>query len=52
MENIQSDEALRVWIINYFSEKLGKHAILKGGMVLRILDCPRYTNDLDYVFIP
>ena len=52
MENIQSDEALRVWIINYFSEKLGKHAILKGGMVLRILDCPRYTNDLDYVFVP
>jgi hypothetical protein len=21
-------------------------------MELRLLDCPRYTNDLDYVFIP
>ncbi len=52
MENIQSDEALRIWIINYLSEKLGSHAILRGGMVLRVLGCPRYTNDLDYIFIP
>lgn len=34
------------------AEKLESHAILKGGMVLRLLECPRYTNDLDYVFIP
>ncbi len=52
MENIQSEEAFRVWLMNYLSEKLGKHAILKGGMVLRLLDCPRFTNDLDYVFVP
>lgn len=52
MDNIQSNEALMVWIINYLSEKVGRHAILKGGMVLRLLDCPRYTNDLDYVFVP
>ncbi len=52
MENIQSDEALRVFIINYLSEKMGKHAILKGGMVLRLLESPRYTNDLDYIFVP
>ncbi len=52
MENIQNEEAFRVWIMNYLSEKLGKHAILKGGMVLRLLDCPRFTNDLDYVFVP
>ncbi|OGQ05323.1 MAG: hypothetical protein A3F82_01095 [Deltaproteobacteria bacterium RIFCSPLOWO2_12_FULL_44_12] len=39
-------------MIHYISEKLGAHAILKGGMVLRLLECPRYTNDLDYVFIP
>ena len=52
MDSIQSDESLRVWMINHLSETLGSHAILKGGMVLRVLDCPRYTNDLDYVFIP
>ncbi len=52
MDTIQSDEGLRLWIINHLSDKLGNHAILKGGMVLRLLDCPRYTNDLDYVFIP
>lgn len=52
MDTVQSDEALRVLIINQLGKKLGKHAILKGGMVLRLLDCPRYTNDLDYIFIP
>lgn len=52
MKNVQSDEGLRLWIISHLSEKLGNHAILKGGMVLRLLDCPRYTNDLDYVFVP
>ena len=52
MELIKSDESLRVLIINQLGKKLGKHAILKGGMVLRLLDCPRYTNDLDYIFIP
>lgn len=52
MDTVQSDEGLRLWIINHLADKLGQHAILKGGMVLRLLDCPRYTNDLDYVFIP
>lgn len=52
MDTIRSDEGLRLWLINHLAEKLGEHAILKGGMVLRLLDCPRYTNDLDYVFIP
>ncbi|OGQ21387.1 MAG: hypothetical protein A3I05_02160 [Deltaproteobacteria bacterium RIFCSPLOWO2_02_FULL_44_10] len=52
MDTIQSDEALRIFIINHLGKSLGEHAILKGGMVLRLLDCPRYTNDLDYVFIP
>jgi predicted nucleotidyltransferase component of viral defense system len=34
------------------ADKFGSHAILKGGMQLRLVDCPRFTNDLDYVFIP
>lgn len=52
MVEITSAEALMVWIMNRFSEVLGDHAVLKGGMVLRLLDSPRYTNDLDYVFVP
>lgn len=49
---IRSDEALRIWIINHLAAKLPDHAILKGGMVLRLLNCPRYTNDVDYIMIP
>lgn len=28
------------------------HAILKGGMALRLIDSPRSTTDIDYVFVP
>jgi predicted nucleotidyltransferase component of viral defense system len=45
-------ESRMVWIINQLADKFGNHAILKGGMELRLFDCPRYTNDLDYIFIP
>jgi hypothetical protein len=45
-------EGLMVRIMNHFAEIFGPRAILKGGMVLRLLDCPRFTNDLDYVFVP
>jgi predicted nucleotidyltransferase component of viral defense system len=41
-----------VVIINQLADKFATNAILKGGMELRLLDCPRFTNDLDYVFVP
>jgi predicted nucleotidyltransferase component of viral defense system len=41
-----------VVIINQLADKFATKAILKGGMELRLLDCPRFTNDLDYVFVP
>lgn len=41
-----------VWLMNFLADKFGNSAILKGGMELRLLDCPRYTNDIDYVFVP
>ncbi|MBN2444413.1 MAG: nucleotidyl transferase AbiEii/AbiGii toxin family protein [Spirochaetales bacterium] len=44
--------SLFLWFINRLSEELGNHAILKGGMALQLYDCPRSTNDLDYVFVP
>jgi hypothetical protein len=45
-------ELMLVWFIHRIAEKFGEHAILKGGMALRLLDSPRHTNDLDYVFVP
>ena len=45
-------EGVMVRIMNHFADVFGSQAILKGGMVLRLLDCPRFTNDLDYVFVP
>jgi predicted nucleotidyltransferase component of viral defense system len=50
---INSDtEKLMVEIMHFLADTFPNQAILKGGMELRLLDCPRYTNDLDYVFIP
>jgi hypothetical protein len=52
MPDITTTESLMVFLINTFAEKFPESAILKGGMCLRLLDCPRMTNDIDYVFIP
>ncbi len=49
---INNIEDLMLQIMYKFADKFGEKAILKGGMDLRLLDCPRYTNDLDYVFSP
>lgn len=45
-------EKLMIELIHFLSEQFPNQAILKGGMVLRLLDCPRFTNDLDYIFVP
>ncbi len=47
-----AEEKLLFEIINRLHDRFGKNAILRGGMVLRILGCERYTNDVDYVFVP
>jgi len=52
MTEIKTTEELMLFLINLFSERYPQSAILKGGMALRLLDCPRFTNDLDYIFIP
>jgi predicted nucleotidyltransferase component of viral defense system len=52
MPNITSLEGLMIFLINTFAERFPQSAILKGGMCLRLLDCPRLTNDIDYVFVP
>ena len=45
-------EGLFVWLIHRFAEEFEDHAILKGGLVLRLLDSPRMTNDVDFVLVP
>jgi hypothetical protein len=41
-----------LWIMHRFAEVFEEHAVLKGGMALRLMDCPRHTVDIDYVFVP
>ena len=52
MEKFENTEALLAWIVDFFATNFGNSAILKGGMALRLMHSPRYTNDVDYIFIP
>ncbi len=47
-----NEEKLLAQILEVFSQTFGKKAVLRGGMALRILGSARYTNDLDYLFVP
>lgn len=47
-----SIDSLFVWLMHRISEEFEEHAILKGGMALRLLNCLRNTNGLDYIFVP
>ena len=48
----EKEQALLAQVLNLFAQKFDRKAVLRGGMVLRILGSPRFTNDLDYVFAP
>ncbi len=45
-------DRLFVWVLHRFAEVFGQHAVVKGGIALRLYDCPRSTTDIDYVFVP
>lgn len=45
-------DGLFLWVMHRFAEVFEDHAVLKGGLALRLLDCPRSTVDIDYVFVP
>jgi predicted nucleotidyltransferase component of viral defense system len=45
-------DSIFLWLMHRIAEVFQHHAILKGGMAFRLLDSPRSTVDLDYVFIP
>jgi len=49
---MEQEHALLARILDLFARRFDKSAVLRGGMVLRLLGSSRYTNDLDYVFVP
>ena len=49
---IEKEQRLLARVLDLFAQKFDKKAVLRGGMVLRVLGSPRLTNDLDYVFVP
>lgn len=49
--NSKEQELLAI-ALDRITATFGKSAVLKGGMVLKLLGSARYTNDLDYIFVP
>ncbi len=49
---IKQEQELLIRVIDLFAQRFSQKAILRGGMVLRLLGCERLTNDLDYIFVP
>ena len=47
-----TQDGLFLWVMHRFAEVFEEHAVIKGGMALRLLDSPRHTTDIDYVFVP
>lgn len=46
---IPKEQELLAKVLDMFAQKFNKKAVLRGGMVLRILGSQRFTNDLDYI---
>jgi hypothetical protein len=49
---MEEQQRLLAEVLDLFARRFDKHAVLRGGMVLRIPGCEQLTNDLDYVFVP
>lgn len=41
-------EELLVRVLNHLAERMKDRFVVKGGMLLRLLESPRYTQDLDF----
>ena len=48
---MQSPEELLTRVLNYLSEKFKNKLILKGGILLRLYNSPRATQDIDFVLL-
>jgi len=49
---LEAEEKLLAQVLDLFAQTFDRKAVLRGGMLLRVLGSPRFTNDLDYVFVP
>ena len=49
---IEKEQQLLARVLDLFAQRFDKKAVLRGGMVLRVLGSPRLTNYLDYIFVP
>lgn len=49
---VKNIDELLLWFMGYFAQTFRNRAIIMGGMVLRLLNSPRATNDLDILFVP
>jgi hypothetical protein len=45
-------ETLLIEVIDRMAARFESQAILRGGMVLRVLGCERFTNNVDYLLVP
>jgi len=52
LPEIKTENDLFIFLLHIIQERFMENAILKGGMVLRLLGSTRKTLDLDYVFVP
>lgn len=52
MRTFKNTEELLSWIVDFFADRFGNSAVIKGGVSLRLMHSPRFTNDVDYVFVP
>ncbi len=48
---MKNREELLVRIMHALGEKFRKDLVLKGGMLLRLLNCPRSTQDVNYIWL-
>lgn len=48
---MQTPEELILKVLNGLSQKFKTHLVLKGGILLRLYNSPRATQDIDFVFL-
>lgn len=49
---LNNNDQFFVYLLHLITSEFGSEAVLKGGMVLRLLGSTRKTLDIDYTFVP
>lgn len=48
----EAEQELLAKVVDLFAAEFAERALLRGGMVLRVMGSARHTNELDYLFVP